>query len=142
MLKKILVRFINLIFSPLLNSIKTKDKERCINTIKNKLSREDITEISLIMQTSFTQERFNKVKQAIEKNTLNEITHDNIDYYTDVMWIYQVILSDNAVYILIFDDVYQDVNEKPKEYMALRYFHTLKTPIEVDKNHIIYKLSL
>lgn len=108
--------------------------------IKEKLGREDIKEVGLILEGYYTEDFFKEIKDAVEiTDTLKDVKKRDLDFTSDLLWAFQVILSDNTAYILIFSDPYQDPWGKVKEYMKLEYMHPITTPVELQEKNIAYR---
>lgn len=110
------------------------------NAIRERFNREDIQEVGILLQGYYTEAFFNEIKDAVEvKDNLKDVKSRDLDFDSDLLWAFQVILSDNTAYILVFSDSYQDPWGKVKEYMNLEYIHKIKTPVKVEEKNIAYK---
>lgn len=112
--------------------------ERNKKAILQQLNREDIQEVGLLFQGYYTEDFFKEIKDAVETDTLKDVKKRDLDFTSDLLWAFQVILSDDTAYILIFSDPYQDPWGKVKEYMKLEYIHQIKTSVKLEEKNIAY----
>ncbi len=141
-MRELLNRLINIIFKPAFDKLRKAEYERIKLTVQTKLNRNDIKEVGLITLCYYSNENFEKLKKATEENSIGniDIERSQFDTYGDMMWVYQVILSDNSAYIIIYYDLYQDPSETPKAYMSVRYFHKIETSLKLEGKDISYKI--
>jgi hypothetical protein len=139
-LRSYLSKFINWWYKYELKEVRDENFNRILITIRKKLNREDIKQIELLLKGYYTVDFFNEIKNAVEiTDTLKDVNSRDLDFNSDLLWAYQVILSDNTAYVLIFSDPYQDPWCEVKEYMKLEYIHQIKTPVKMEEKNIAFR---